>query len=238
MTSSSKDVNKIEVLLNLGPNPELTRSASPHEEFVNLRSEVKALRMFETRWGPLFKPTKYDNPEAENRIIEKFETEMNELLAAGALDIRLAYRDKLREAWKTDPQWLSKVPVPDVSDESEFDAFPRALLDIYWDVEKRMAYSNWRFRNGRIETTPEDLWASICLLFLRDHTDGRTGICANPQCPNPYFIKKRSTQKYCEAGPCVGYAQRQYALHWWNTEGKKRRQKEQSKAQNKRRKSR
>src|SRR2546426_10545089 len=76
---------------------------------------------------------------------------------------------------------------------------------------------------GGVELVAKKLWSFICILFLRDHGAGRIGICANPDCASPYFLKKRRTQKLCEAGPCVAYAQRQYALRWWNAEGKKRR---------------
>ena len=85
----------------------------------------------------------------------------------------------------------------------------------------------WRF----VQLRPRDLWTSICFLFLMDHTAGKIGLCKNPDCPAPYFRKKRKTQKFCEAGPCVAYAQRQYSLDWWNREGKKRRKKKLAKRQ-------
>jgi hypothetical protein len=66
----------------------------------------------------------------------------------------------------------------------------------------------------------EDLWKFICFLFLVDDAKGRTGLCANPGCPAPYFLKKRITQKFCELGPCTAFAQRKYALEWWHDKGK------------------
>ena len=61
----------------------------------------------------------------------------------------------------------------------------------------------------------------ILMLFLRDHAAGKTAICANPDCPAPYFLKSRKTQRICEAGDCVGWAQRNYALKWWRVNKKK-----------------
>jgi hypothetical protein len=58
-------------------------------------------------------------------------------------------------------------------------------------------------------------WTMICMLLLRDHAAGKTAVCANPECPAPYFLKSRKTQKICEAGDCVAWAQRNYALKWW-----------------------
>ena len=80
---------------------------------------------------------------------------------------------------------------------------------------------------------PKNPWAAICFLFLWDWKTQKLGFCENPDCPAPYFRKKRKTQKFCEAGPCVAYAQRQYSLNWWNREGKKRREKK-AKAQHRR----
>jgi hypothetical protein len=86
--------------------------------------------------------------------------------------------------------------------------------------------------HGYVQLRPKDLWASICLLFLCDGKTGKLGFCHNPS-PAPYFKKKRKTQKFCEAGPCVAYAQRQYSLDWWNRVGKRRREKK-AKTQHKR----
>lgn len=60
-----------------------------------------------------------------------------------------------------------------------------------------------------------NVWTLICMLLLRDRAAGKTAICANPDCPAPYFLKSRKTQKICEAGECVAWAQRNYALNWW-----------------------
>jgi len=79
--------------------------------------------------------------------------------------------------------------------------------------------------SGDVVLRTVDPWTFICFLFLRDFTAGKLGLCGNPDCPAPHFRKKRITQRFCEQGPCVAYAQRQYSLNWWNREGKKRREK-------------
>src|SRR5262249_2860705 len=78
---------------------------------------------------------------------------------------------------------------------------------------------------GFVSLRPRDLWASICFLYLWDSQARRLGFFGNPDCPAPYFRKKRKTQKYCEQGPCVQYAQRRYSLDYWNRKGKKEREK-------------
>jgi hypothetical protein len=85
-----------------------------------------------------------------------------------------------------------------------------------------------------ISLTAKTLWSLICVLFLRDHAAGRTSVCRNPECPAPYFLKRRSTQKFCDSQTCTAYAQRQYALRWWREEGSARRSKERNKSRNRR----
>lgn len=70
-----------------------------------------------------------------------------------------------------------------------------------------------------VELTTNNLWNLICVLFLLDNATGKTGVCANPECPARYFLRKRKDQKFCERGQCTVYAQRRYALGWWERKG-------------------
>jgi hypothetical protein len=124
----------------------------------------------------------------------------------------LVWRDNLRVAWQGD-----SVGIIDFE----------AQVEQGFDTDVVVA---WRY----VQLRPKDLWASICFLFLWDLKAGKLGFCENPDCPAPYFRKKRTTQKFCEAGPCVAYAQRQYSLDWWNRVGKKRRDKKAKTTQHKR----
>lgn len=222
MDSSRRGRHKIVVHLRAGAHPEVTAGAAPHEELANVRSEYKAAWNFENRWGPLLPPdTVRDGnvvvwspnivrdgtleasttPPAPNLAEEFGEQNAEKLFTAVGGGLVVSIRDILRDAWQG----------------SEY-----ALVSIHNQVA-RYGLSTWEFKSGHIEIVPDSLWTTICILFLRDHAAGRTGYCANPGCASPYFLKKRRTQKYCEAGPCVQYAQRQYALRWWNKDGKKRR---------------
>jgi hypothetical protein len=98
-------------------------------------------------------------------------------------------------------------------------------------VQLRNVITRFEVTRERIEIKPRDLWQTAFLLFITDHLQGKTGICENPECPNSYFIKKRASQKYCESGGCVAYAQRKYAREWWHREGKQQRELRRKKAQ-------
>jgi hypothetical protein len=93
-----------------------------------------------------------------------------------------------------------------------------AIADIEGQVRNALEVQP-SIKRGGIELTTENLWSLICVLFLLDYKSGKTGVCGNPDCPAPYFLRKRKDQKYCERGSCSAYAQRQYALGWWKRKG-------------------
>jgi hypothetical protein len=67
---------------------------------------------------------------------------------------------------------------------------------------------------GRLIIDPRNLPAQIAQGVL-EHKDNMK-VCANPGCPAPYFLAKRKTQKFCEAGGCVNYGHRKNALDYWH----------------------
>lgn len=54
------------------------------------------------------------------------------------------------------------------------------------------------------------------------HSADRMRICGNPQCPAPYFIASRRSQKFC-CDACALPAQREYKRKWWNEHRAKKR---------------
>jgi hypothetical protein len=122
---------------------------------------------------------------------------------------KLGWRDILRTAWDRDVE---------------------AVKEVQGWVNRYMVTS-LKFSDGRIVMESDHLLGTIYLLFLRDHLSGRTAICANPDCEQPYFIKHRATQKFCECSACAAYGQREYAKAWWHREGKQQREQRRKKAQ-------
>lgn len=107
----------------------------------------------------------------------------------------LLLRDVLRGAWRGDKSCLDGGPIMSV-----------IFAAIHVTAE-------------RIEVKPSQLVETASLLFMRDRLQGKTAICENPECPAPYFLRKRKTQKFCEAGPCVEYGARLRANKWWHAHG-------------------
>lgn len=111
--------------------------------------------------------------------------------------ILLAFRDTLRKAWKTD----------------------QTAVD---DISRLAQGSSWwsSAPEKHIELIVDNPWGVLCVVFLRDFAAKRLGICANPNCQTPYFVKSRKTQKVCSAPACKVYSYQTSALNWWNREGK------------------
>jgi hypothetical protein len=113
---------------------------------------------------------------------------------------------------------------------------PSVLQQIQQDARRSVEIGLKEVNTGKtgqaegIELVATSLLKFMCILFLRDYAAGKISKCANPTCPAPYFIRSRKTQKVCEYGSCSEWAQRQYALRWWNEEGKERRAKERTRS--------
>jgi len=112
-----------------------------------------------------------------------------------------------------------------------WDGDPAAVSEIQHAAESSVTVSvpaseYEKPENGAVvKLIANDLWNFLCILFMRDYATGKIGKCAHPECPAPYFVKRRRTQTVCEVGTCSAWAQRKYALRWWNEEGQKRRAK-------------
>src|SRR5262249_9374572 len=47
--------------------------------------------------------------------------------------------------------------------------------------------------------------------------------CANPDCPSPYFLRHKKTQRFCDRPACLAYGQRIHKLNWWREHGEQKR---------------
>ena len=72
----------------------------------------------------------------------------------------------------------------------------------------------------------ETQFQRACYVLLKN--SARAKFCPNPECPAPYFIARRATQKYC-CLDCLKPFQKKWRLDWWNRAGSKRRRSANSK---------
>ena len=73
---------------------------------------------------------------------------------------------------------------------------------------------------GRVRYESNSIFQDACFQLLE--LSNRLKVCANLDCPAPYFIADRSSGRYCSPD-CLTPFQREWKRDWWNREGKKRR---------------
>ena len=123
------------------------------------------------------------------------------------------WRDVLRKAWQGDSAALKEVQG--------------------WSTRYMVASLSFA-PGGRLELESKYLIGTIFILFLRDHLAGKTAVCENKDCEGQrFFVKAKASQKFCGHPKCTAFAQKQYALDWWNREGKQLREQRRKKAQKK-----
>jgi hypothetical protein len=67
------------------------------------------------------------------------------------------------------------------------------------------------------------------------HSADKLRVCQNTDCPAPYFIAQRRSQKYCSE-KCAQPSQREFKLRWWDEHGEARRKARKGSAKKSRRK--
>lgn len=60
--------------------------------------------------------------------------------------------------------------------------------------------------------------AFFVVLWRTLHALDRMRFCPNPECPAPYFLTRKRSQKYCTE-KCAGAGQRELKRAWWSEHG-------------------
>jgi hypothetical protein len=216
-----------------------TETAPTAEDFANLHDGDVAL--MERRWGrPIFaneatlvssqvmltwteeksirlKKEREMPWEPGQEPTMKPDQEMDEFLSKPLYEqtqqVVLKFRDVIRQAWSGYSAALQIV---------------QALAQVSAHIVAA--------ENGQIELIVDDLLGTACILFLRDFAAGRLGKCANPQCPSPFFVRSRRTQKFCDVPACMVYSHRNSANNYWGRLRAKERAKSRAKSKKRMRK--
>jgi hypothetical protein len=197
-------------------------------EFANMGDSTECWRAFLKRWPALFPPKLYTESEAALNaepaastlgskpwtIVQTWKEESRQYTAVDGKTVYddvpeiLRLRNLLRDAWRGGP----------TANQSVAD-----LMGLHSEVLS--VYSDWQ--RASIVFLPRNEMQAACYALLL-HSN-RARFCANPDCPAPYFIAKRTTQRYCSPD-CLKPFQKQWKLDWWNREGKARRAKASAKS--------
>jgi len=83
-------------------------------------------------------------------------------------------------------------------------------------VEHRQTWVVSAWANGRYTVHPNTHIFCLSLAIGVGELSHKMAICANPDCPQKYFLKGRKTQRFCDRPPCAAYGQRQHKKNWWH----------------------
>lgn len=115
----------------------------------------------------------------------------------------LEYRDQLRKIWSHD------------------DPFGEVLHN--WLRQVRLSQQpSWilsAFADGTHSAVPNYLFLPLSLAMGASELAPKMAVCANLECPQSYFLKKRKTQKFCDRPACLAYGQREHKKKWWHDHG-------------------
>ena len=115
-------------------------------------------------------------------------------------------REALREIWRGNSDKLAEVLLPSLH-EIYADPDPEGL----WPPQLKV---NWQ--SGEFVYVPRsEFQGAVHELFRRSQF---VKVCANPDCPAPYFIAHKRAQRYCEE-PCAKVFQREWKRRWWKEKG-------------------
>src|SRR5215472_120526 len=121
----------------------------------------------------------------------------------------LQHREQLRKFWSGDDRYEASRP--------EF--FRVGLLHSWLHQASQIPERLWVIGSYGDEThsvEPNPSLLPLSLAFAASELTAAMGICGNPDCPQKYFLKGRSTQRFCDRPACSAYGQRQHKLKWWN----------------------
>jgi len=82
-------------------------------------------------------------------------------------------------------------------------------------VENKQTWVVSAWANGRYTVHPNYHTFFLSLAIGVGELSHKMAICANPSCPQKYFLKGRKTQRFCDRPTCAAYGQRQHKKNWW-----------------------
>jgi hypothetical protein len=142
----------------------------------------------------------------------KSDQEIDALMTSQGANRVWMLRQMLSGAWRMPTSWDREIAL----------AHPLyvALGDFYESHSPNPANSSARPFPARTTAAAK----TIGVLLRIQRSADRLRFCGNPDCPAPYFIARRSTQRYCSES-CAGPAERESKRVWWKEHGSDRRRK-------------
>ena len=243
------------LLMNSSKNETAQTLADPLQALTglaNLRDDPAAFEKFARRWPGFVHVGETEPPNGEARIsVITPDTGDPFIRAYDFWDLivrvpefippRFVHmykrREVLRLIWRGSiPRLLSALLIPGIPPEEK-------LLEKYTELPKTDAVGEpvlvpgiWApitfdWQSGQITYKPQtEFQRALYELFRKSPL---VKVCANRECPAPYFIAGKTSQRYCSDG-CAEVFQREWKRRWWSEHGEKWRRNKSKKKRGKR----
>ena len=179
---------------------------------------------FRNKWGHLYSRRRYTNEDllqrrdelrllwrdhvlqmVVNKVIRGGEDESEEQWLKDFKSWVSDHTKSLYLKWVTEPDQLSREPLGQFICEYWLRLEQPAWV-VVWEPRRKGFQAN-------LPRLPAAL-ASLCIRFA-----DRMGFCRNPDCPAPYFLTRRSDQRFCTPD-CAVHGQREAKRRWWHKQKK------------------
>jgi hypothetical protein len=197
---------------NLAPKAGVPNLILGLKDLVNTQDNTASFERFARHW-PVLARVEDDNPSNNYRgyVYGEPWTRMPPSIPRRFF-LTWQMREALREIWLGNSDKLTEVLLPSL-DEIFGDPDPEGL----WPPQLKV---NWQ-RGEFVYKPRSEFQGAVYKLFQRSPF---VKVCANPDCPAPYFIAHKTAQRYCEEA-CAKVFQREWKRRWWNEKGTKWRRK-------------
>jgi len=182
-------------------------------ELANLRDDPRDFERFVKRWPKFVLVLDQDLPGLS--------------LGTGDIPNRLYLirerREAVRSIWRGNSLTLSELLLPneppeELQDQEAYkDRDDETSRQTGWNWEPQVRV-DWQRREFIYEPRT-DFQRALYGLFRQS---ARAKVCCNLECPAPYFIASKPTQRYCSEA-CAEVFQRQWKRRWWAEHGARRR---------------
>jgi len=128
------------------------------------------------------------------------------------------------------------IGFPPVVDDNQILLFRDQLQKLWRGKDRGMFLAIWEaycrrnhlqtwvvsaWADGTYSVRPNDLLLPLALAIAAGDWMVKMAVCANPACLQPYFLKDRKTQSFCDRPACSSYGQREHKKRWWHEHGTK-----------------
>jgi hypothetical protein len=177
------------VIRYYGPGFERKWLDAPHIALANLQLDEASLKMFTQRYGPLYAHPK--RSRAEEILVAESEDPLGTALAVNRLSVpdlgrAQKMQELLRSAWRGERFAIVEL---------EHDLMQKGLRPWFGVTEQVLGLKD--APRDALTLWADDIWTVVRIAFLMDCKIGRAKVCANRDCPTPYFVESRKGQEFC-----------------------------------------